>query len=510
MTVSARLGGARADFVAGLGRKVADIKRALERSKASDRDPGPLEELQKRLKALGTSAKLMKFEAMSAALEGALEALERAVSGEGASPETLDEIGQLLGDLPALAWGDPTTRPVQPEPSGRSQPTRCEALVVGSPSLAEALGGELALGSTLLTLESVSTEEPQQALELARVKKPALIVLDADLAGAYGLVESLMDDPLTDNAPMVVVGSFEEASDSARYLALGVARVVAKPVFRRILRAACEAVLAPREALSSPPEADPYACADDTHEPLCESPLPGKTASLEEAVLEEILEHEPSAPVASLAAYAPTLVDGVVYAEKPEDSAPAETADADALALAVPVDVAPSEPQEQAPAESRRDMTPLPAVTMTSVAAPKASPRKRWSVFALFATTVLLSWGVAHAAAKAFVSNEAKPCELGASVSASAPPSKAVLTVAEEIVYTPITDATELAAGQGAIAVSAPSDAVVVVDGKEQTQGSTRIPASPGSHDVRIRRRDTEERGCTIDVRSSRTAHIKL
>jgi DNA-binding NarL/FixJ family response regulator len=516
VTVSARLGGARADFVAGLGRKVADLKRALERARASEGDPGSLEELHKKLKALGTGAKLMKFEGMAAALEGAREALDRVANDPPLRDPTLVEIGQLLVDLPALAWGDPTTRHVPSETSGRSQSLRCTTLVLGTESLAESLRGDLVVGTTLVSLECVTTESLQKGVDLARFKKPRVILLDADLDGAYGAVETLMDDPLADDAAMLVVGSFTEAADSARYLALGVARVFAKPVSHTALRSAFEAILAPRDSVPEQITVDPFACADDTRAPLCESPLPGKTASLEQAVLDEILERSESELPASVAVYEPTLVDSVVYAEKAEASAGAEEAspvEAGAQLPDVSEHALPVESEAVAApvaAEIPKDTTPLPSVTTTSAPSPKAPKKKSWSLFTFFAATLALCWGVAHAGAKAFASSSSTACELGASSAERGKAPKAVLTVAEEVTYTPITDESELSAGKGAIDVMAPADAVVLVDGKEQARGSTRIQASPGNHDVRIRRQDAEERGCTIDVRSSRTAHVKL
>jgi CheY-like chemotaxis protein len=453
---------------------------------------------------------------MAAALDGAREALDRVGNDARLRDSTLVEIGQLLLDLPALAWGDPTTRHVASEPSGRSQSMRCATLVVGTESLAESLRGDLVVGTTLVSVECVTTENPRKALELARLKKPRVILLDADLDGAYGAVETLMDDPLADDAAMLVVGSFAEAADSARYLALGVSRVFPKPVSHTALRCAFEGILAPRESVPEPVPADPFACADDTRAPLCESPLPGKTASLEQAVLDEILDRSESDLPASVAVYEPTLVDSVVYAEKAQGLAGAEEAppiEAEAHLPDVSEHALPVETEAVAApvfAASPKDTTPLPSVTTTSAPSPKASKRKSWSLFAFFATTLALSWGVAHAGAQAFASSSPSACDLGTSLPERGQAPKAVLTVAEEVIYTPITDESELAAGKGAIDVTAPSDAVVLVDGKEQARGTTYIQASPGNHDVRIRRQDAEERGCTIDVRSSRTAHVKL
>ncbi|MCW5835493.1 MAG: hypothetical protein KIS78_24030, partial [Labilithrix sp.] len=80
---------------------------------------------------------------------------------------------------------------------------------------------------------------------------------------------------------------------------------------------------------------------------------------------------------------------------------------------------------------------------------------------------------------------------------------------ADGVFYTPVASGTALPAGHGVIDVSAPSDAVVLVDGKERARGSAKVPAEPGSHDVRVRRDAAAERAFTIDVRTSRIAHVR-
>src|ERR1700690_2984818 len=73
------LGGARADFVASLGRKVSDARKARAGLESDPRAPAPRDELRRKLHALGTSARMMRFDAMAQALaeaEAALESLD--------------------------------------------------------------------------------------------------------------------------------------------------------------------------------------------------------------------------------------------------------------------------------------------------------------------------------------------------------------------------------------------------------------------------------------------------
>src|SRR5580704_19058888 len=80
-TAPARLGGARADFVASLGRKANDARGVLttalaERGTANEK--GPRDELRRRIHALGASAKMLRFDSMAQALAEAEAALDRA------------------------------------------------------------------------------------------------------------------------------------------------------------------------------------------------------------------------------------------------------------------------------------------------------------------------------------------------------------------------------------------------------------------------------------------------
>src|SRR5579871_3431211 len=97
-----RLGGARADFVAGLGRKVAEMRGVLSALEADPRATGPRDELRRKLHALGAAARLLHFDAMAASIGEAEGLLERVARAGSVSQHELGRIGQALDDMPAL------------------------------------------------------------------------------------------------------------------------------------------------------------------------------------------------------------------------------------------------------------------------------------------------------------------------------------------------------------------------------------------------------------------------
>jgi DNA-binding response OmpR family regulator len=276
-----RLGGARADFVAGLGRKVGDLRASSAKVREAPEDIARREELRRKMHALSSAAKMMKFDAMERAIAEALGTIDRTAIDVALEIVDLDSIDQVIDDLPALAWGDGDARVSRIEPVAKPSVPTYAALVVGSALIAEALldeprdlespsNGEAgAVQHVRFTCES--TPEAHAALGLARTSEPDLIVLDADLDCAFELVEALTDDPLTEGSPIVVVGSFLEAGEESRYVAMGVAKTLAKPTSKISLRMACETALQgngaslPRVAVLGTPAAAVAQPADAPH-----------------------------------------------------------------------------------------------------------------------------------------------------------------------------------------------------------------------------------------------------
>ena len=254
-TGGSRLGGARADFVASLGRKVADARDVLGAMEADPTASHPRDELRRKLHALGTGARLLRFDAMARSLQEASSVLERsAQAGVMREPDTTF-LAQVLDDLPALAWGEAPPREREAAqsdeasgvegspPMGQALPA--SVLVIGAEMIAEALTEDDSRGGR--SFECERTEDAQHAIELARAYAPDICVIDAEVPAAPELVEALLDDPLTEPVPIVVLGTFATPEQAARFIALGVAKALPKPVPAETLRRVCEEILDQRE-----------------------------------------------------------------------------------------------------------------------------------------------------------------------------------------------------------------------------------------------------------------------
>ncbi len=291
----ARLGGARADFVASLGRKAHDARAALttlESERGSAAEKAPREDLKRRLHALGASARLLHFEAMATALGDAERLLEEAALTEA----HLATVATVLADLPTLAWDEVTKAAAgddAPEaPSARPEPTSAapaastasagpvsagilsagpastgavssvtleagtatavlrSALVVGPAALEGALGrGATSRRGPLFECER--TGDAQAAIEMARRLVPDVLLVDADVDAAAELVEALLDDPQSEPLAIVVLGTFREAEEAARFVALGVTRVLTKPIAPEAIRRACREAIAEKRGMTA-------------------------------------------------------------------------------------------------------------------------------------------------------------------------------------------------------------------------------------------------------------------
>ena len=251
-TAGGRLGGARADFVASLGRKVSDARELLNALEDDPSSKPARDELRRRLHALGSGARLLRFEAMARSLQEVLAVLDRGAQSGSLRVEELGFLAQVLDDLPALAWGEPSPREaaaqvttVTEDAEGAPPLPPISVLVVGSEALADALTEEAVVRSRAFECER--TDDMPTALQLARAYAPDLVLIDADGERSLELVEALLDDPMTEPVPMIVVGTFRAPEESSRFIALGVAKTLARPVGADMIRHACDEVLDARE-----------------------------------------------------------------------------------------------------------------------------------------------------------------------------------------------------------------------------------------------------------------------
>ncbi|WP_437277796.1 response regulator [Sorangium sp. So ce375] len=97
-----RLGGARAEFVANLGRRVAELREMVRRIEADGDAPRLVEELKRRLHSLGAGARLLRFVRVA---ERLAEGESQLANGARLSGEAAAALRKLLEELPALAWG---------------------------------------------------------------------------------------------------------------------------------------------------------------------------------------------------------------------------------------------------------------------------------------------------------------------------------------------------------------------------------------------------------------------
>ena len=234
----ARTAGARADFVANLGRRLDALRGALAALEEEPRSLSRRNNLQRRIHAMGAAAHVLGFDSVAESLSGAEQALQRSLRGGATGAAELAEVSRVFDLLPSLAWGAPVTvRPpastTETAVSGSAERTwPLSVLVFGGASLAKALEQD----NDRDELETEQTEDPSQARQLARVLGPDVIVVDSDHRGARELVETLVHDPLVEPVPLVVTGSFEHPESASAYVGLGATRVLPKPASPDTLR----------------------------------------------------------------------------------------------------------------------------------------------------------------------------------------------------------------------------------------------------------------------------------
>ncbi|MGZ3418737.1 MAG: response regulator [Polyangiales bacterium] len=244
------MGGAAADFVAGLGRKAGELRAALEPLRDEETRDRAREELRRKLHALGVGARLLHFEVLAHAIGEATARLDEIEEGEEIPHEVVQGLDALLRRLPELAWEKssrpPPVRQSEPAPPERaSVASPWTVLVVGSDTIGESLSSDPAT----FPCEIEKTNDFARALDLARAVAPDLVVVDVDREGALEVVAAIADDGLTGPVPIVAVGeglSKGAAPKLARLVALGVARAIEKPAAGVTLREACSDVVGER------------------------------------------------------------------------------------------------------------------------------------------------------------------------------------------------------------------------------------------------------------------------
>src|SRR5262245_7312135 len=119
-----QLGGARADFVANLGRRVAELQTALKVWKSeptSDRAQG---EMHRRVHALAAGARLLRFTKLAEELAACEKLLDEIGQRGELSANDVQRLSAMLERSPALAWGPtPAAPPPVRQGSAPAEPT---------------------------------------------------------------------------------------------------------------------------------------------------------------------------------------------------------------------------------------------------------------------------------------------------------------------------------------------------------------------------------------------------
>lgn len=226
----ARLGGARAEFIGSLPRRVSALRRALEAVELAPDDAERTNGLLRRMHAVASAARVLGFASVAEALAEAERGVRKASAG-GRSP-ALEAVARAIGLLPSLVQGAAPGAGAERAP----QVFPVSVLVFGPQALADAIVGERAEAG----VECERTEDPERARELSRILGPDVAILDADRDGARELLDTLVGDPLVEPVPVLVVGSFETQDAATAFVNAGALRVLPKPASPEAIRRAVE------------------------------------------------------------------------------------------------------------------------------------------------------------------------------------------------------------------------------------------------------------------------------
>src|SRR5215471_10105932 len=204
----ARSAGGRPDFVSNLGRRLSELTSFLKGLEQEPGSPRLRDDLRRRVHALSTGARHLRFTAMATALAETERLLERAAAVGGLEAADLAALAAIFEGLPSLAHdSQQTIPPATSAPIGKKGGVPPSVMVVGPTGLADAIANPLEHGGDA-EMECERIDSTAAALELARTLAPDLAVVDADLPGAKDLVGKLTHDFLAVPMPIIVVGTW--------------------------------------------------------------------------------------------------------------------------------------------------------------------------------------------------------------------------------------------------------------------------------------------------------------
>lgn len=222
-----RMSHARSEFVGTLGRRLAALRNTLHQLEDDPASRERRDMLLRRVHALGSAARVLGFEGVAEALEGAERALGKSAGGGAVASTDLAEVSRAIDVLPSIAWG------AKPPPTSEL-PEDADALISGWP-LCILVYGPSALQTSLSAAEDELVEvelaaDPESFRDLAERVGPDVAVIDGDLREARQIIDNLAHDPNVPPFPVVVVGSFDHPEAATAFVSLGASRVLPKPV----------------------------------------------------------------------------------------------------------------------------------------------------------------------------------------------------------------------------------------------------------------------------------------
>ena len=233
---------ARATFATDLPARTAELREALALLQARPDSISRLEVVLRRLHAIASGLRATHS-------TEAVERLERVkaavIDASGRGPldhATLRQVAEVLEELPRIAGTASLPSGVMPTPAGPDISHGC-FVVFGKSSL------EAALTADAESVDVEVTEDPDDIQRLVQEGDPDAVVIDADLPHGSELAETLAATGVLLSTPLVVVGSFRQPESAARFVALGAARVLARPVSPDAL---CRTLAEIRESEYSP------------------------------------------------------------------------------------------------------------------------------------------------------------------------------------------------------------------------------------------------------------------
>jgi CheY-like chemotaxis protein len=254
-----RLVESRAQFIANLGRRLEAVRQAVTVLERTPRSPAHRDNLRRRVHALGAAAGVLGFDRVQAAFNEAEGILAAAAQASRVTDDDLARVSRILDLAPSLALGGSvgpaatarSDRLVGPlEASGAGWPL--SVLVVASASLGSALGAQPASAGT--ALEFHHTENASEAFPMVQTVSPDVVVVDIDRSGGRNLIDRMLSDASVDPVHVVAIGAFERPEAAAGLVALGVARVMPKPVGPETLRRTILEVARERLTVAAPAE----------------------------------------------------------------------------------------------------------------------------------------------------------------------------------------------------------------------------------------------------------------